>query len=179
MTPERLVVTHAAPTLAGVKCASLICLKGIAFSLDEVKSRLRLKGVGFRSYKTATGCPLLLAYRPWPLKTALEEEVARTHLEPLGYKVDDLSQCLDRLGSRLLDGPSFPHEVGFFLGYPCKDVAAFMATGGQGFVESGMWKIYHDVDEGRALCQSYRECTKRYLDALSLGCALEELCQSA
>ncbi len=42
---------------------------------------------------------------------------------------------------------SFPHEIGFVLGYPIEDVDGFMSDGGQGARACGRWKVYGNVDE--------------------------------
>ena len=117
MTPETLIIRHCAPTLAGLKSSSLVCLKFACGDLAGTLARLASKGVGFRFFCNAHGCPLLFVYRPWALKQVLKDQRVKRHLSQLGYETEDLTHCLRTLGRRL-ERSSFPHEIGFFLGYP-------------------------------------------------------------
>ena len=56
------------------------------------------------------------------------------------------------------------------------DVIAFLERGGRGYLYSGMWKMYHRVEEGKATCEKYRRCTLSFLKALESGARLDELC---
>lgn len=175
LTPETLIIRHCAPTLAALKSSSLVCLKCVSGNLDGTLSRLAVKGVGFRFFRNAHGCPLLFVYRPWALKAILGNGTVRRHLGPLGYDTDDLAQCLRMLGMRLARY-DFPHEIGFLLGYPVEDVVSFIENGGRGFVHSGMWKMYHDVDSSMRLEAKYAACTRCMLAHHECGMAIEELC---
>ncbi len=175
MTPENLLVTHAAPTLAGIKCSSLICLGRNAFSSDEMLHGLRRKGVGFRFFTNSYGCTLLFAYRPKSLKKALSSARVRTYLEKTGYDCRSLCSIFDTLSHRLAQ-EAFPHEIGFFLGYPEDDVFSFIEKGGKEYSEKGLWKIYHNVEECRKTCRKYSICTKRLLKTLEAGVSIDRLC---
>lgn len=109
------------------------------------------------------------------LEKALSSRDVEERLAALGYPLGDLEAMLDHLGSRLVQD-DFPHEIGFFLGYPKDDVIAFLERGGRGYLYSGMWKMYHRVEEGKATCEKYRRCTLSFLKALESGARLDELC---
>lgn len=49
---------------------------------------------------------------------------------------------LTRLAQRMEAVGDFPHEVGFFLGYPAEDVVGFIRNKGQNFKFCGRWKVY-------------------------------------
>lgn len=175
MAPDELIARHHAPTLAGLKCSSLSCLGRKAFSAPELIGMLRIRGLGFRFFHNAQGCTLLFSYRPLMLEKALSPRDVEERLAALGYPLGDLEAMLDHLGSRL-EQDDFPHEIGFFLGYPKDDVIAFLEHGGRGYLYSGMWKMYHRVEEGKATCEKYRRCTLSFLKALECGARLDELC---
>ena len=80
MTPETLIIRHCAPTLAGLKSSSLVCLKFACGDLAGTLARLASKGVGFRFFCNAHGCPLLFVYRPWALKRILSDRRVEDHL---------------------------------------------------------------------------------------------------
>ena len=50
LTPETLIIRHCAPTLAGLKSSSLVCLKFACGDLAGTLARLASKGVGFRFF---------------------------------------------------------------------------------------------------------------------------------
>ena len=173
MAPEMLIARHHAPTLMGLKCSSLSCLGRNAFSSPWLLESLAGRGLGFRFFTNAGGCRLLFSYRAEQLEKALSGKRAAECLSSLGYP-EGLEERLDHLASRLKE-ESFPHEIGFFLGYPEEDVIAFQENGGQGFAHSGMWKMYHNVEEGKALCERWRACTQCLLEALRGGQSLLDL----
>ena len=55
----------------------------------------------------------------------------------------------------------FPHEIGIFLGYPLKDVLAFMGQVRLAFSCQGPWKIYGKPDQSLELADRYRHCRCR------------------
>ena len=44
----------------------------------------------------------------------------------------------------------FPHEIGYFLGYPCDDVYEFIAQRGENYKVFGAWKVYANVEQALA-----------------------------
>ncbi|WP_316451242.1 DUF3793 family protein, partial [Finegoldia magna] len=51
-------------------------------------------------------------------------------LESYGYPVDNFNSSINFLKKRLLEN-EFPHEIGFFLGYPYEDVLGFINYNGK------------------------------------------------
>ncbi|HEX9024179.1 MAG TPA: DUF3793 family protein [Geobacteraceae bacterium] len=94
---------------------------------------------------------LLLCHDPHHLERHLAHSGIRALLAKAGYDVTgSASGLLDELCRRMATGASFPHEIGLFLGYPAKDVAAFMGMVNLPFACQGPWKIYGDP--ARSLC---------------------------
>ncbi len=67
------------------------------------------------------------------------------------------------------------HEIGLFLGYPSKDVAAFMENSSAGVKYLGMWKVYSDVETAKIKFARYRECTRAYCEAFRRGHTFDRL----
>ena len=179
MRSEAMIVRGCAPTLANIKSSSLICLPRDCPCLDDILSRLRLKGIGFRFFKNTYGFTLLFAYRPKALKKCLNHnENTRSFLASIGYDTGDLVSCL-RLLEKRLSKESFPHEIGFFLGYPSDDVFSFIDKEGRAYIAKGMWKIYHNAEESLALSRKFSRCTACLLSSLEKGIQIESLCVSA
>ncbi|HKL24919.1 MAG TPA: DUF3793 family protein [Desulfuromonadales bacterium] len=98
---------------------------------------------------------LVLVYHSQLVIEALQNPDARSALEMLGYPTDCLEASLRFLKERL-GKMSFPHEVGFFLGYPAKDVLGFMGMNGLPLVKSGPWRMYGEVAESLTVLDVYR-----------------------
>ena len=148
---------------------------------------------------------LVYAYRPNSLATYLADPRAKTALAKKGYDTGNLSACLVRLASRItlasnnaaecacgqtrcaLDQQvccnndcacEFPHEIGYFLGYPCDDVYEFIAQCGENYKIFGAWKVYTNVEQALATFDAYRACTQHLTFIYQQGCSLAQLAQA-
>ena len=228
--PERTLVSQCAPTLAGLKTASLFCLRGpgLCSALQDeadLNAALNPKGVFVRVLQACDSRFLFYVYRPARLLRDLASRRARRLLLSEGYPAaalaaaqaaarsaaqdparagarsaaqdfaqaagpardrgalpdrsgdDILLPLLQRLEERLAGTKQcgFPHEIGLFLGYPPRDVEAFIANRGQHCLLCGTWKVYHDPDGARRCFDRYRRCTRIYCDRLQAGFSVERL----
>src|SRR6185369_6218622 len=83
-------------------------------------------------------------------------------------------EILQKLGEQLQQG-QFPHEIGLLLGYPPKDVAAFMGLISIPFTCQGPWKIYGNPGESLRLAERFRHCRNLMAEQLAL-CASAVQC---
>ena len=122
---------------------------------------------------------LVYVYRPDQLARALSDRRACERLGEWGYQTRGLgwpSLALDQLGARLErchrrdSEAGFPHEVGFFLGYPYEDVMGFIEHKGRDFLCCGCWK-----DRAKACFERYRRCTQAYEALLEMGASISDL----
>lgn len=173
----QLLVTHGSETLAGMRCAALICLKNLEGDMDCVVTALRDKGLEFFHITGRTGCPLVLVYRPDKLEKALEDEGASRILSKAGYS-GSLHTKLEQLGKRFAE-TDCPHEVGLFLGYPSLDVLSFIENGGRNFIFQGLWKVYHDEDGAKKAFRKFEKCRQAYISLLAEGTDIARLCITA
>lgn len=148
---------------------------------------------------------LVYAYRPNSLATYLVDPRAKTALAKEGYDTGNLSACLVHLASRItlasnnaaectcgqtrcaLDHQAhcdngctceFPHEIGYFLGYPYDDVYEFIAQRGENYKIFGAWKVYTNVEQALATFDAYRACTQHLTFIYQQGCSLAQLAQA-
>ncbi len=148
---------------------------------------------------------LVYAYRPNSLATYLADPRAKTALAKEGYDADNLPLCLARLASRItlasnnaaecacgqtrcaLDHQAncskdctceFPHEIGYFLGYPYDDVHEFIVQRGENYKIFGAWKVYANVEQALATFDAYRACTQYFTFVYQQGCSLAQLAQA-
>lgn len=148
---------------------------------------------------------LVYAYRPNSLATYLADPRAKTALAKEGYDTGNLSACLVHLASRITlasnnaaecacgqtrcaldhqancgDGCTceFPHEIGYFLGYPYDDVHEFIVQHGENYKVFGPWKVYTNVGQALLTFESYRACTQHLTHVYQQGHSLAKLAQA-
>lgn len=132
-------------------------------------------GLAVRELADRGDSVLLLIYRPEALGELVRRPSATAVLARAGYgDVSNLDSVLGELASRM-EGESFPHEIGVFLGYPLKDVAAFMGLVRIPFACQGPWKIFGDPRESLRLAEVFRCCRAR-MAAHLVGCASAQEC---
>ena len=69
----------------------------------------------------------------------------------------------------------FPHELGYFLGYPYADVAEFIRQRGENYLAFGMWKIYTEQERALETFARYKRCTRSMMRAYRRRDGLESL----
>lgn len=142
--------------------------------ISSLNRRLHSKGIIVLPVKHIDGRVLVYVYRPKLLKAYLSRENVRAILTHFGYDTDNVNSCIRRMISRL-EGDTFPHEIGLFLGYPPEDVQGFIDNNGKNFKVCGMWKVYGDECKCCKLFAQYNMCTRSYLEAYRSGNTIERL----
>jgi hypothetical protein len=167
---EQIFITHCGPVIFGGKPSALFIVRtekcysyllDLIIQVDAKVSLIILK-------KIQNGV-LALLYRPDALDGVITEPDTQKLLGSFGYNIpgfNSLQSYLAALQSRFLECDEFPHEIGFFLGYPTDDVVGFIQQKGKNYKYCGLWKVYGDVKKAIALFQQYESCrekTKKYL----------------
>ena len=167
---ERILASHTAPTLLGIKCANLIsvpvCEKEILRFGKELKHRCGL------DMKTLCRChdrQLLYIFHEKLLEKQLCNCDIKKFLSENGYSENmTLPEMLDHLAVRIKNG-DFPHEIGIFLGYPLADVTGFIENHGKNCLLCGCWKVYSDPESARQKFAKYGRCRDILCDKLDRG----------
>lgn len=171
-----------AEVLEGVKPANLINLadrrQPCGRNLFQLWQRhghslLAASGLAWREFPGRNGGVLLLAYRHGSLVDLLARPGTQAVLTRVGYADPaDPEAALDQLEKRLGDD-GFPHEIGVFLGYPLKDVAAFLGWVKLPFASQALWRIYGKPERSLALAELFRQIRCRMAQRLSSSAAVE------
>ena len=186
-TLEALLVEQCAPTLAGLKPASLFrCQPEEGESLLEeilrLKQELRDTGLELRILKKCqqTGACMLYLYRKRWLEQILSQPQIRSFLAGKGYPAEENCEgFLQRLSRHLCLEQEYPHEIGVFLGYPLEDVVGFIENRGRNFTCCGYWKVYGNPEEARKRFDRYRRCTSVYQKRFRRGAPIAQLVVAA
>lgn len=177
---EEYLVQYCAPTLAGIKTASLFSYPNgsaeeICCQLSHYNQLLSPKGIRLKCMRSDCRKSLIYVYRPVLLANDLCHPKARAHLEKLGYTCKDPEESVIQLTEHLSSCKDFPHEIGFFLGYPVEDVIGFIRYGGRASKCSGCWQVYHNVEAARRRFEQLHKCTQIYCRCYRSGAAIHRL----
>lgn len=155
--------------------------------LDAVLRRINAatepKGVRVEVFARRKGSTMMYVHRPGLFDEFIGVEPVATMLEIEGYDVRDARACLLRLRDRIVsfdrcprDGygrDRYPHEIGFFLGYPLNDVLAFVRQRQRGVLLRGCWNVYGDVAHAQSTFNMYDTLTglrvARYEEGISFA----------
>ena len=156
---------HAAPTLLGIKCASLVSLSASEFDLDfhstYFNRRASSKGLKSRILCCCGNRKLMLVYSEEKLAKRLSDNGVQKVLQKYGYPNNSyISENLDRLTERIKKCGDFPHEIGVFLDYPIEDVEGFIKNKGENFKMCGCWKVYGSEEKAKRTFENYSKCRK-------------------
>jgi hypothetical protein len=168
---KSLIAYHAAPTLLGIKPATLICPcragRDLGRALKESASCLGSSfGVRVIALRNRSDARLVFIYDPDMLRRTLTGTGVREFLAETGYDVTEAGA--DELVSQLKEkfrGNGFPHEIGVFLGYPVEDVRCFIERRGRGCRTAGCWKTYGNPER-------VKNCSARFQRAKMLAAEL-------
>lgn len=175
---EETVVRLCAPTLAGMKTASLFAQeyesrRQVQGEVRQLNRVLVPRGLSAMPLHYGRRRALIYLYRPGRLRQDLRQAQAEAILRSRGYDPEKPEQCIRRLRLRLGAEGEFPHEIGLFLGYPPEDVAGFIDHGTCKCV--GCWKVYGDEESAKKTFRQYKACTEVYCNRMRMGATLREL----
>lgn len=180
------LMLECAETLAGIKPANLVslvnrvrpCGKNLYGIWHEHQSGLTgsMKILRFRVLQTSRRALLLFCYNPQQLEKHLAHAGIRVLLGKAGYDTSLSSEeLLSCLAEKIACSSTFPHEIGLFIGYPAKDVAAFMGMVKLPFTCQGPWKIFGNPEKSLCLAGSFRR-TRSAMGNLLRQCASPRDC---
>lgn len=173
---EKKLAFHTAPSLLGIKCASLLTLSRNEFDISgnarRFNRRASAKGLKIKVLREECVCrdrSLILVYNEKKLAERLSGREARQLLSEYGYG-DEMTpeQCLERLSQRTACD-EFPHEIGVFLDYPVEDVRGFVQNSGYNYKLCGCWKVYGSVESARKKFAAYDKCREYLCRKLEQG----------
>lgn len=177
---ENELIRHCAPTLAGLKSASLFSYfhageDNVRKELREVNELLNSRGVYVEALLWREKSVLIYTYRLTLLEKELRQPGMWELLEKYGYKNSEVDDCIRHLKERLMNDSCFPHEIGIFLGYPLEDVKGFIDNNGKNCKSCGLWKVYCNESEKDKLFHKLKKCTDVYIQVFREGRELSQV----
>lgn len=143
---EKKLAHFTAPTLLGIKCASLVSLSREEFDIPSYAAAFNARAEkGGLQMQIMCRCQkrlLVLLYRPKLLQKRLEESAIRKFLHRYGYTDDmDMAACLVRLQKRCRKA-GVSHETGYSWG-----------------IRWRMWTVLSHTRAKTANCAAVGRCT--------------------
>lgn len=165
---------HTAPTLLGIKCASLVSMSPREFALEQHSAifnrKMQSRGLKSRILCNCGRRTLLLIYNEKKLEKRLSDPKIAVMLKGFGYDMSDsLENQLAFLAQRIKESGEFPHEIGLFLDYPLEDVLGFIRNRGENFKLCGCWKVYGSEETARKTFANYDKCRRFLCNKLNQG----------
>jgi len=112
------------------------------------------------------------------LEETLKKRTIHNHLKKLGYdEVYDLDTYVLTLVRKLQSKGAFPHEIGFFLGYPVKDVLSFMGLIDLPLGKTMGWRMYGDTRASEELYYQVRKAKTEIINYAKQAQNRTYLCQ--
>ncbi len=172
---EQKLAFHAAPSLLGIKAASMLSLSHSEFDITANISRFNEKAAARDLFiKILCECEsksLILVYNRKLLEKRLSDSKIRSFLAEYGYSEEmNIDECIARLSERIRENNDFPHEVGIFLDYPLEDVVGFIENGGANYKFCGCHKVYGDEIKAARTFSNYAKCRSFLCGRLNTGC---------
>lgn len=164
-----------AEVLAGVKPANLFnvlrrplpCGRSMASLWQDYAGVFaRRAGLKVRVLRETETRLLVLVYNPQMLRSTLAEPGVARALARQGYAEQGLGCQLDTLCRRMRE-TAVPHEIGFFLGYPAKDVRAFIGELDLPLSCRGPWVMYGDPTDSLVTARCFSEARERVRSRLA------------
>ena len=178
---EFQLIFHCAAVLSGKKPSNLICFSkesvpNLRELIAEYSVIFKRNGLAVRFLDDCEHRYMLLIYRPELLERYISYTFIRRLLTEDGYGLEDsLEQLLDHLSYRLQTCPSFPHEIGLFLGYRASDVICFQKYQGVGCKLCGYWKVYCSVKRSKKCFQQFDSIRNKMLAMLQESYSFAEI----
>lgn len=173
---ERALAAHCGAVMLGKKSAALFSLEMNETEMRNAIEALARNEVRVVILRRTGGRVLMLAYHPRVLMRVLSEKQVCEALAKDGYPAGcGLSATLRHLKERICESGGFPHEIGFFLGYPPEDVMGFIKYRGRRCKHCGLWKVYGDVEKAKALHEEFEACRRMSCAYIEAGGRLRSM----
>ena len=166
-TFEEALINQCAPTLTGIKPASLFrfqaeSVAAVRDSAAHWNQKLAPLGLTVRilgEYAASCACMIYVGRENW-IRQLLRDDKISAFLKDRGYRIsEDVNRMLEQLSDRFKREQEFPHEIGVFLGYPLEDVVGFIEHRGRNDACCGCWKAYEHPERAERYFDCCRRCT--------------------
>lgn len=176
---ERWLFLDSASVLFGQKAGELLTLTTNQFELAHSQKIACMKavaafwGVTLRVVHHNEHSTKIIIYHRDMVQKQLDSVPPCILHEELGYPTElTPERFLSEVEQRWVKRGKIPHEIGFALGYPIKDVLGFMNLKSLPCSGCCGWQVYGEFAPSYRLCQAFlhaRHCAIRFLHDMDRG----------
>lgn len=180
-TFENQLICHTSPTLLGIKQANLFSfpiedLKQYQMEIKKYNESMNKIDIYIDYLYCCSKRVFVIVYRKKKLLAYLNQLEVKKFLIDMGYPSNiTINAMISHLRKRTANYSEFPHEIGFFLGYPPQDVFEYIKHKGENFKFYGYWKVYSNEEKARHTFQNYEKCKKILLKKVTTGTPILKL----
>lgn len=179
-----LMAMHGGPLLRGLKNTVIISVENSL--LPELVEQLENTPYGYLILNRGVKKSLTMLYHIRRFRSYLSGEPVIGCLQKYGYGVSPekdatenmmcaLFELTERIGAYYDGNREFPHEIGFFLEYPLRDVEMFIRHKGQNYLMTGYWKVYHNMEKAKETFGTYDLAREKSIQDVISGKMFYEL----
>lgn len=176
---ELQIALQCAPLAARLKVSNLLIIP--LADVVRVRQILKYSDVDYELISVKEKKAVMLLYRAEELEEYFENKDVRLLMQFMGYTDFSMKALIARFRKRYVayqqDLAEFPHEMGFFLGYPLEDVVGFIRNQGKNFLYTGYWKVYADLQEKLSLFRKFETAQEILVQYVSNGGSIKQLLQ--
>ena len=172
---EYMIGRYCGITYAGIKPASLICVKKSEYrGMKKISDLFEKRGFKAVPLKGNVKRVAVLIYNERALGDILFSSEIKNFLAGHGYRYENVKEAVETFKIRMKK-EDFPHEIGVFLGYPLADVLGFINSPYDGVKISGYWKVYSDVKAAESTFERFRRCSDKICKRMDGGESLAQI----
>lgn len=165
---EKWLFVHAASVLFEHKAGELLTLLPNQFELSlpqqmrYMNAVCSLWGVAIRLLHQNEQSAKIIVYQPEMVQRQLAQVPHCVLSEELGYPIHlSPDTFLAEVERRWQESDKIPHEIGFALGYPVKDVLGYMELTPLPCSGCCGWQVYGDFGSSYRLCQAFLQAQQQ------------------
>lgn len=182
---EEQLILHASPVISNIKASNMfsIPIEQASVVRDDFCMYCKLlskKGLKMRFLYCKGRKVNVFIYNSQKLSEILSNKRIQIFLEKYGYPCkSSLEDMVNFLRKRIYSQSDFPHEIGFFLGYPTEDVFQFICKNGKNYKMCGCWKVYSDEQGAVHMFEAYEKIRTIFLSMAKSGIPVKKIISAA
>ena len=182
---EEQLILHASPVISGLKASNMfsIPIKAACSVKDDFCIYCKLlsaKGLKMRFLYALADKVHVFVYNVKLIKEIISDSNVKAFLLKCGYPPESsITDMINFLKQRIDTSKGFPHEIGFFFGYPKDDVFEFIGNEGKNYKFCGCWKVYCNETQAQEIFKLYKKVRDIYLNMAKSGVPVSKIISAA
>jgi len=168
------------PTLRGIKPSNLFSISSLeavdcADELQKIYRMIKERGLDVVELCRCEKRKLIFVYNAKQISSLFNSDIKK-YLHSIDYPRSlHIENYIDHLLWKLENSREFPHEIGFFLGFPQDDVFGYIGNKGRDCQCMGYWKVYGDAKKSQCLFEEHEKCRYDCLAKVQKGVHIKDI----